>query len=112
MNHTYLTAQNHNRAESAATTNHFVWFYIVVGSLLISQAIYTVYHGGLVVGNGYRISQLEKQKRELLSEKTQIQQQLAENYSLVNIQASEMYKQFQPMASVITVETTHTVASR
>lgn len=84
---------------------------MVIG-LLVSQAIYTVYHGGLVVGNGYRLAQLERQKTTLVTQKAQLQQTLAENHSLLHIQNTDMYKEFQPMTGVINVKDIQAVASR
>lgn len=87
-------------------------YYFIVIALLIIQAVFTVYQGGLTVGNGGRISQLEKQKRELQTEAQALKQQLAQNHSLVNIQASDLYHQFQPMANVIVTSTSNAVALR
>lgn len=86
--------------------------YIAVIGLLAFQAVYTVYHGGLVVGNGYRLTQLEKQKAELAETHNQLQQQLAQTHSLLQIQQSDVYKQFEPMSGVISVSDTTAMASR
>jgi len=115
MNHEYQPNHNQSPRVMAATVpafNGLVLLYLVIAGLLVFQAIYTVYHGGLVVGNGYRIAQLEKQKTELEATKMQLKQAVAQKHSLLHIQSSDVYKEFQPMAGVVTVAQTHAVASR
>lgn len=87
-------------------------YYFVVIALLLVQALFTVYQGGLVVGNGARLSQLEKQKKALQAQTQDLNQQLAQRNSLVHIQSSDLYHQFQPMANVIVTPNSQAVASR
>lgn len=100
---------------SEAAENHsskIIWVYVAVIAFLLFQTLYTVYHGGLVVGNGYRISQLEKEKREMAQELATLQKTTADANSLVTVKTSDLYTQFQPMAGVVTVDETQAVASR
>lgn len=95
-----------------ATLTTIPSYYFIVIALLLVQAVFTVYQGGLTVGNGGKISQLEKQKRDLQAQTQVLNQQLAQRYSLVNIEGSDLYHQFQPMANVLVTSNTNAVASR
>lgn len=112
MNNLLPTTPTLKTEKTAKFANGILPLYLIVIGLLAFQAIYTVYHGGLVVGNGYRLTQLEKQKAELSATKTSLTQELAQSHSLLQIQQSDVYKQFEPMSEVISVTDTQTVASR
>lgn len=87
-------------------------YYLVVTALLMIQAIFTVYQGGLVVGNGAKVSQLERQQRALQTQTLAVKQQLSHSNSLLNIQSTDLYNQFQPMANVIVSTQNNAVALR
>ena len=112
MNHILPTSSTTPTIAAPKSSKKILGVYALVISLLAAQAVYTVYHGGLVVGNGYRLTQLEKQKTELAVHQAQLARELAQTHSLLQIQQTDVYKQFEPMSGVISVNDTQTVASR
>lgn len=87
-------------------------YYAVIVMVLVAQALFTVYQGSLVIGHGQQLTQLEKQKAELIERSRSLKQSLAGSSSLLHISQSPVYNQFQPVADPLVVTSIDTVASR
>lgn len=87
-------------------------YYVIICLLLVGQALFTVYQGSVVIGNGQKLTQLDKQKQELVERNRTLRQVLAANSSLLQIAESPVYNQFEPVREPLVITTLNTVASR
>lgn len=87
-------------------------FYTLIVTTLVGQALFTVYQGSIVIGHGQRISQLERQKTELIEQSRDLKRTLAAGSSLLHISQSPLYNQFVPVNKPLVITTLTTVASR
>jgi hypothetical protein len=87
-------------------------YYVIISALLVGQALFTVYQGSIVIGNGQKLTQLDKQKTELVERSRTLQQVLADRSSLLQIAQSPVYNQFEPVGEPLVITNLNTVASR
>lgn len=87
-------------------------YYALIVCFLAFQAVLTVFHGSQIVGHGKTVSQLDREKQQLMAKSYQLKQTLAVNNSLLHITASPVYNQFQPISGVLKIDQHQTVASR
>ncbi len=87
-------------------------YYIIGLVALVSQVVYTVYQGSVVISHGQQLSRLERQKQVLAQKQQQLKQTVAGSSSLLSLSQSSQYNQFQPISQTYRVDDTLTVALR
>jgi hypothetical protein len=89
-----------------------IFYYALLLTVLVSQALYTVYQGSVVIGHGQQLTQLERQRTELVEKSRSLKQSLAADSSLLHISQSPLYTKFVPVNEPLVITSLNTVASR
>ncbi len=92
--------------------NKYLVFYFIIISLLAGKAVNTIYQGSMIVNHGSKIAQLQKEKQLLNNRQLELTNQIAENYSISNILASDEMTEYTTIAKPIVIKGSTTVASR
>jgi len=87
-------------------------YYLMIGSVLVVQALFTVYQGSVMIGHSQQLSRLEQQKNKLAEQQRQLKVSLSAQYSLTQITQNSLYSEFQPITKPLAINGLQTVAYR
>ena len=86
-------------------------YYVLVVTILATQAVQTVYQLSQSIGFGQKMSQLQQQKETLANQKMNLSRQISQTSSITKL-GEEINNDFRPITTPILVSSNNSVASR
>lgn len=86
-------------------------YYLTLATIVGTKVIETVFTGSILIGKGSTVNQLKQEQQTLLTEKQQLQQQLAAAQSLSQLDGTQLAA-YSPITTPIVLEVPSTVALR
>ena len=87
-------------------------YYLLLAAVVVAFAVNTIYQGSLRVAHGNRLSQLEQQKKELDLKESQLNQKIASELSLIEINNTLDEQKYQPIQISLAIQSLTQVALR
>ena len=89
----------------------YIVYYLVLTGIVVSQAIYTIHQGGLLVNHAGAVRQLQAQKLQLIKEQQSLKTQLGRSTALISIASATELEAYQPISKPLVLKSSTIVAA-
>ncbi len=88
-----------------------VIFYVVIGGIVITQTVTTLFHSAVSLTIHARYNAQEKEKMALNQEINQLQTEVAKKISIASVKQSSFQIDFVPISDVVSLKVSDTLAT-